>query len=336
MSSGSKGPVEQAADAYKWAHNFVAQPLIPLPQLSNPVSDGLDAGLDHIVEAALGSTGMMDELEKVTGKLDVLTHAAQEWQARAQAMQGVAKALRNGAVELSEQWEGNASNAFGAHMGEVVTAIDNTAADMFTTAKLINQAAEECKMAEETVIEIIREAIEVMIVSLAAMVAVDIITLGLATLADALVADAEIAVFIARVARVSEELAAKLEKLMKSVKEIQTAGKSFRTIKGGLKAANNVRKLGGLLGRSKALGDLARSPSLESLGNFAAAQGVKHYNEIAKGGVELITGDADPVGAAKDGLTGDTDISATARQMDGTPDAAPYRVPKGTVREVFG
>jgi uncharacterized protein YukE len=337
MSSGSKGPVEQAADAYKWARNFVGQPLIPLPQLNNPVSDGLDAGLDHIVKAALDSTGMMDELEKVTGKLDVLTHAAQEWQARAQTMQGVAKALRGGAVGLSDQWEGSASNAFGAHMGEVVTAIDCTAADMFATAKLINQAAEECKMAEETVIEIIREAIEMMIVSLAAMVAVDIITLGLATLADALVADAEIAVFIARVARVSDELAAKLEELMRIVKEIRTASESTEETFGtALKATNNVRKLGGMVGRNKALFALVKKPSLESLGHVAATQGVRHYNEIIKGGVELVTGADDPVGATKDGLTSDTNIDATARQIDGNPGDAPYQVPRGTAREVFG
>jgi hypothetical protein len=38
----------------------------------------------------------------------------------------------------------------------------------------------------------------------------------------------------------------------------------------------------------------------------------------------------------RDGLTSYTNIDDTARQIDGNPNDAPYRVPKGPVREVFG
>jgi hypothetical protein len=208
---------------------------------------------------------------------------------------------------------------------------------MIATAKLINQAASECKLAEETVIEIIREAIKALILTLAGMVVVDIITAGLATVVDALVADAEIELFIARVTRVSEELGSKLEELMNVVKEIRTASETTeKTFKSAREVAKSIRKLGGIAGRFKAGGTLLKSPSLENLGNFAAAQGVKHYTGVIKGGVALVTGDADVVGAVKDGLSSDTNIDATAGQIDGNPDPAPYRVPKGTVREVFG
>lgn len=332
----------QVSDAYQWARDFIDQPLIPLPEISNPVSDGLDSGLDSIVKEALDSTGLMDELEKVTGRLDELSAAAAEWQAQAKATRGVAAGLRAGASTLSQDWQGSASDSFGAHMGKVVTAIDATAADMEQTAGIISQAAAECQLAENMIIEIIREAIEALIVSLAAMVAIDIITLGLATIADALVADAEITVFIARVARVSEQLATKLEELMKAVREMRTVGRSFKTIKTGLKAANDLRKMGGMLGRGKALGDLLRSPSMESLGNFAATQAVRHYDEILKGGVAVVTGAGDPVGAVKDAVGDDTDLDAVAGEIDGRTGRTagraeePYHVPTSTIEEAFG
>ncbi|MFE2431612.1 WXG100 family type VII secretion target [Streptomyces sp. NPDC059373] len=333
------GQAQQLTDAYLWARDIIDQPLIPLPSISNPVSDGLDSGLDSVIKDVLDSTGLMGELEKVTGRLDQLSAAAQEWQAQAKAMRNVASELRRGASGLSDEWQGEASDSFGTHMGKVVAAIDSTAADMEQTAQIISQAAAECGLAEQMIIEIIREAIEALIISLAAMVAIDIITLGLATVADALVADAEIEVFIARVARVSEQLAANLEKLMEAVKEMRTAGKSFKTIKDGLKAANNLRKLGGMMGRGKALSELITSPSMERLGDFAATQAVKHYDEIFKGGVAVVTGDGDPVGAVTDGLGDGTNLKAVAGQIDGaTADSAeePYHVPKSSVEEAFG
>ncbi|MGD3107979.1 WXG100 family type VII secretion target [Streptomyces sp. YGL11-2] len=333
MSAGSG---QQVADNYEWAKHWLEEPLIPLPEIHNPVSEGLDAGLDDIVKSALDATGLMDCLEQVTGKLDELTAAAKEWQAQSKALKNVAKELRSGAATLSQEWTGQASNAFGAHMGRTVAAIDATAADMEQTAQLISQAAAECKVAEEMVIEIIREAIEALILSLAAMVIVDIATLGLATIADALVADAEITVFIARVARVSEQLATKLEELVKAVREIKSAGKSFKNIKDGLKAANDVRKVGGIMNKGKSLGNLVRSPSMANLGEFGASQGVAAYNGIFKSGAALILGDGDPVKAAKKGVGSDTNANAMAEEADGRPPEHPYHVPKSTVQETFG
>jgi uncharacterized protein YukE len=335
---GSAGVMRpMPSDAYAWARQRVSAQPAPVQQISNPPEHGLDAGLDHVVKMALDSTGLMDELEKVTGKLDQLTQAAQEWQAQAKAMREVAQAFRDGAEPLSGQWQGQASDAFGTHMGRLVEAIDSTAADMEQTAQIISSAAAECKMAEDMIIEIIREAIEALIVSLAAMIAVDIITLGLATLADAIIADAEIAVFVGRVARVSEDLAKALKDLMKAVKEMRSAEKKFKEIGKGLKAANNLRKLGGALSVGKAGNKLARERSLASLGNYAAAQGVKHYNELFKSGVELATGiDGDPAGAAKEAYHSDTNQQAMAASKDGQAPAAPYRVPKSDIEETFG
>ncbi|MEU6366623.1 hypothetical protein ABZ876_13020 [Streptomyces sp. NPDC046931] len=336
----SGGTFQQAGDAYKWTRDFVDEPLIPLPEIENPVADGLDAGLDSIVKAALDSTGLMDMLEEVTGNLAGLTAAAHEWQAQAKAMRAVSTALREGGGTLAGQWEGVASNAFGRHMGQVVEAIDGTAKDMDEIAQIISQAAAACQLAENMIIEIIREAIEALIVSLAAMIAVDILTLGLATAADALVAEAEIAVFIARVERVSARLAKTLEELMAAVRKIKEAGKSFRTIKDGLKAAKAVRKIGGMGNRAKSIRDLVRSPSMENLGEFAAARGTKAVYGTAKGviagGVGLVVGADGPTSAVKDGLSKDPAVDAVTGQLDGRKNEAPYHVPKTRIEEDFG
>ncbi|MGW1255441.1 WXG100 family type VII secretion target [Streptomyces sp. NPDC002513] len=336
----SGGTFQQIGDAYKWTRDFVDEPLIPLPQIENPVADGLDAGLDSIVKAALDSTGLMDMLEEVTGNLAGLTAAAHEWQAQAKAMREVGNALREGGGTLAGQWEGDASDAFGRHMGQVVEAIDGTAKDMDEIAQIISQAAAACQLAENMIIEIIREAIEALIVSLAAMVAVDILTLGLATAADALVADAEITAFIARVEKVSARLAETLDKLMKAVREIKEAGRSFDRIKEGLKAAKAVRKIGGMGNRTTSIKDLVSSPSMENLGEFAAAGGTKAVYGAAKGviagGIGVTVGADGPMSAVTDGLSKDPAVDAVAGQLDGRKDEAPYRVPKTRIEEDFG
>ncbi|MGR6973079.1 WXG100 family type VII secretion target [Streptomyces cynarae] len=336
----SGGAFQQVGDAYKWTRDFVDEPLIPLPEIENPVADGLDAGLDSIVKAALDSTGLMDMLEQVTGNLAGLTAASHEWQDQAKAMRGVSNALREGGGTLAGQWEGIASNAFGRHMGQVVEAIDGTAKDMDEIAQIISQAAAACQLAENMIIEIIREAIEALVVSLAAMVAVDILTLGLATAADALVAEAEITIFIERVEAVSARLAKTLDELMEAVRKIKEAGKSFRTIKDGLKAAKAVRKIGGMGNRGKSTWDLVRSPSMENLGEFAAARGTKAVYGTAKGaiagGIGMVVGADGPTSAITDGLSKDPAIDAVTGQLDGRKDEAPYRVPKTRIEEDFG
>jgi uncharacterized protein YukE len=326
-----------ATDGYEWTRASMPRPVTPLPQVSAPPAHGLDAGLDHIVKLALDRTGLMDKLAEVTGKLDELTDAALEWQAQAKAVQGVARSLRSGAETLSGEWEGQASASFGAHLGKVVAAMDSTAADMDRTASILSLAASECKTAEETVVELIREAIETLVETLAGMVVIDIVTLGLATVADALVAEAEIAVFIARVARVCEKLSWKLEELMSAVRQIRTFGGELHD---GLRAAKAVRQVGGMVSTGKAVGSLVTSPSMAHAGEVLATQGVKHYNEIVKVAASPL-GKGDVVGPLKDGLTAEAEADAEAvkQQFQGGTPEAPYRVPKsGTseVAEAFG
>jgi uncharacterized protein YukE len=330
----------EAGAAYKWTRDFVNTPFEALPSFTNPVSEGLDAGLDEFVKGALDFLGLMDMLEEVTGELETLTNAAQEWQAQAKAMQEVANALREGGTTLAGQWEGQASDAFGTHMGTVVEAIESTAADMNEVAQIISQAAAACELAENLVIGLIREAIEVLIATMAAMILVDIITLGAATVVNALVVEAEVSVYVMRIASVSRKLATALGKLMDAVRKIQTTGKSFKNIKEGLQAAKAVRKIGGVGNRFGTTKDLLTNPNLGTLGEFATARGVKTVFGAVKGGIAtgvgIGIGAGDFGGAFTDAAKDDAAVDAATGALDGGRHAQPYRVPQTRVEEAFG
>ncbi|MFJ9692072.1 hypothetical protein [Kitasatospora sp. NPDC101183] len=326
--------VQPLSDAFKWTRDFINEPMLPLPHIHNPVKEGIDSGLDHLVKMALDSTGLMDMLEKVTGNLTALTTAAQEWQNQAKALRHLADELRRGGGALAVQWKGQAADAFGTHMGEAVAAVDATATDMDRTAHLISQAAEACRLAEETVIEIIREAIEALAVTLAGLVVLDIITVGMATIVDALVVDAEIELFIARVGKVSEELAETLSKLKKAVQALKRGGGS---ISKATEAAKELRQYVGFMNRFKLMREAAHNPSLETFGNVIAA---KAANKIVKAPLHLLLGDGAPVAAAEHDLAKDPSVNAVTDELKHdlgvTQDPPPYRVPKSRIEEAFG
>ncbi|MFF4343990.1 hypothetical protein ACFY00_29175 [Kitasatospora sp. NPDC001540] len=339
MSTLAPGSFGDAVDAYRWTRDRVTEQLPPLPSFENPVSEGLDAGLDSVVKAALDATGLMDKLEEVTGNLQALTAAAHEWQAQAKAMQEVAEELRSAGTGVDAAWEGAASAAFGAHMTTVVEAIDATAADMAQVAQIISQAAAECQLAEQLIIEIIREAIETLIITLAAGLVVDILTLGLATAAEALIVEGEIAVYIARVGQVSLKLEKALKELHEAIKAMKAA-RTLGSIKKARAAAKAVRKLGGRGNRLKSGWDLVRSPSAENLGEFATAQVLGKGFGAVKGGVKTGLGAAigagDFTGVLTDNLLTDQGLDTVAGALDGPPEGAPYRVPRNRVEEAFG
>ncbi|MCC9308689.1 WXG100 family type VII secretion target [Kitasatospora sp. RB6PN24] len=209
-------------DAYAWISATPAPPT-PLPLL--PASDpgAIGSGIDSVVKGVLEATGLLDRLDGVTGQPQALMAAAQGWQDQAAALREVAEALRRGAAPVARQWHGKASNAFGTRLGRVVEAIDATADDADATAGLLGSAAAECRFAENAVIAVIREAIEWIAVTLAAGAIADFLTMGLATIVDTLVAEEEMAVFIARVSAVSERLGEALKELDEALKAMREA-----------------------------------------------------------------------------------------------------------------
>ncbi|MGW1837395.1 WXG100 family type VII secretion target [Streptomyces sp. BBFR2] len=308
-------------DAYAWVNKEIEK-LPDIEQIHSNEEHGLDSGLDDAIRWFLDKVGLMDKLEQVTGMPTQLTHAAEEWKAQGEALHRVSAELRSGARGLPEQWEGAASEGFGHSMGKIIDALDDTGKDMGKTAQILSQAAKESKFAEDSIVAIIREAIEWAAMTLAAMVVTDILTLGLATVVDGLVAEAEVAVFLARVEKVSAELAKTLRELMKAVKEFKSGAKSFNEAR---KVAGTLRKLGGPTGP----------------GAFRSKDWMAHHlvtGQIAKHGSKPLINEVT-------GLTGDFKTPAEdaikhfggeALDDKGPEEPAPYRVPKGSIEDTFG
>ncbi|WP_159028149.1 WXG100 family type VII secretion target [Streptomyces gilvosporeus] len=357
---GATTGMTPAGDAYGWIRTPNPAPMPMLQEAQHPERGGLGGMLDEAVEWALEKSGLLEMLEKVTGDLAQLNQAADAWQTQAKAVQLVAEDLRTSANPMSQQWEGQASTAFSGHMGEIVKALDSTAEEMQSTAKIINSAAKECAEAEGMVIQIISEAIEALIASLAAEAVIAVLTAGVGVIADALITEGEIAIFVGRVAKVSEELATKLETLLKALKELGQAVKAVRGLKTAKTALSGIKKVETAVEGVREIGQ----------GEGMVAKGVAKADEFITGkineGVDnavrsgLGIDDDDPVQrsedrsvggfgkaagksaweAAKEGLTSDTNKNAVEQEIlhdtGLAHDPEPYRVDKNKIDTPFG
>jgi WXG100 family type VII secretion target len=316
----------------------------------------------------------MKMLEKVTGNLAELNAAADEWQAQAKAVQYIAEGLRTGAQSLPGQWEGAASDAFGTRMGEVVEALDGTAEEMQETASILNKCAKECALAEGMVVEIISEAIEVLIASLAAEAVIAVFTAGIGLIADALITEGEIALYVARVARVSTELATKLEKLLmelkklgqavKAVRSVETAKNAMTAFKDVKAAAQGIREFeeggDGLFKAGKeamqgggydALKDAAARLAVKKADGYVTGKAEDAFNsalglgeterseDLSAGGLAKAAGSG-AWGVAKDSLTDETNTSAVKDALlhgiGVETEPEPYRVDAIRIQQAFG
>lgn len=315
------------------AYNWINQPLftidlpISLPHPDKKAESALNSAIDSTVQDILQATGLLSILQVVTGTPQPLAQAADVWLAQAHQTKAVADELRQAARPLPQSWQGAASAAFGNHLGQFVTALDSMAGDMGTAATILNHAAQECQVAEDLVNEIIREAIEFAVATLAATAVADIFTFGLATIAGGIAEGAEMTAFVARAAQVSTKLAEVLERLLASFKDL----KEVKESEGAWAAFKEFRRAKGIFQAWKALkgGDsilLATNRALH-LTTGAVKSGVV---TPVLGAVGL---EPDPVGAAKSILTGSDGLDAAATTIDalthtGQP-GDPYHLPAG-------
>ncbi|MEU5387036.1 WXG100 family type VII secretion target [Kitasatospora cineracea] len=355
------GAPGRQSDAYAWAHAQIERSIQDLPEAEHKSRGGLGGALDQAVEWALEESGLLDMLEKVTGNLAELNAATMEWQAQAGAVRSVAAELRSGVAPVAESWQGSASDAFGGHMGNVADALDQTAEEMMQTAQIINSAAQECAMAEGLVIEIITEAIEALIASLAAEAVLSLVTFGAAAVVGALIDEAEIGVFVARVAQVSTKLAKALEELLKALQEMGKAVKATRKLGDIAKvmekmkkvetAFNDVRKLEE--GTSKAAkiaqkidqkvtekaGAWAQDKIKEGLGiDQDDRSGVQIGDGTLKGNLKAAGKSA--LGVAEEGLKSDVNKNAVEQELLNdiglNQEPTPYRVDRSRIQTAFG
>jgi len=321
-----------ASDAYSWASQHSRQEFPAVPEAKSPDRSGISGALDEAVEWTLEKTGVLTWLEKVTGAPELLTEAAKAWHDRAVDMQQVADDLRTGAGQLSEEWEGQASDSFARHTGEIVTAIDATAEDMSQTAQILGQAAKECELAEETVIHLITELIELLIAQLATSFILDLVSFGLATVVDALVSAGEVAVYVERISAVSVRLGKALEELLKAVKELKEAQRAGKPIKEILGQAKKVRSAAADLRKTaKALS--GKEGKEEGL-SFIQRQLIGAPRKIVEKGLGETGIDKKWTGPLKEYGKDETGRRSLLENGDEAPPA--YHVDRSRIEEAFG
>jgi uncharacterized protein YukE len=312
--------------AYAWT-SATPGPLAPLPQLPADNPGTIGGGIDDVVMYVLKHTGMLDELDKVTGQPQTLMAAAHSWQDQARALRAVTDELRSGAGPVAQNWHGDASNGFGTLMGQLVEAIDGTAEDADTTAGILAGAANQCQFAENAVIGIIREAIEWIAMTVAAGMLADFLTLGLASIADALIADEEVAIFLQRVEKVSADLAKSLKELEESLKAMKEA----KGAKATWDASKDVRKIiKALRTGGKTWWNPLTYPDAYKGTNLAGQLLIKPVTAgLAKPIIGGLTGmDGKPLDPIKQLIEGDP------QKTDPAP--APYHVNKSRIEQAFG
>jgi WXG100 family type VII secretion target len=303
---------DEAVAAYQW----ISQPLftvdlpVSLPHPVKKAENALDGAVDSTVRGILEATGLIKILQEVTGKPEPLAQAADVWLDQARETKAVADELRRSAQPLPQQWQGDASEAFGRHLGRFVDGLDSMAGDMGTAAQILNQAAQECQVAEDLVNEIIREAIEMAVATLAATAVADLFTFGLATIAGGIAEGAEMAAFVARAAQVSTKLAEVLQKLLDTLKDL----KALKEAEGTFKAFKAFRQAKGIFQAAKALKE-GDSTLLATNRALHLASGAVKSGVVAPA-LGLTGLDPDPVGGAEDILTSDEGLGAAATTID--------------------
>ncbi|MGH6737669.1 MAG: WXG100 family type VII secretion target, partial [Bradyrhizobium sp.] len=217
------------------------------------------------VRGILEAVGLMSILDRVTGNPSLLHAVGQTWLDQANTTNQVLTDLATGAKGLPQQWKGQASAAFGTFMENVASSTQSMGADMVVTAQILNDAGQECQLAQDMVVMIIREAAEWAAMTLAATALADIFTLGLASIAGGIAESAEMAAFVARATEVSVKLGEALAQLVEKIKELKGAAEAVQSAEGisdklsefnaGRRAINEIRSSGSILRAGNAIKD---------------------------------------------------------------------------------
>jgi uncharacterized protein YukE len=266
----SKSLASSARNAYSW----VNEPERALPELSplqKLTSGGIGGALDDAALWVLEKTGLLEMLDQVTGAPDALHAAAEAWRSQGTATQQVAGALRSGASNLPEQWQGATSEAFGGFMGGMTAALDAMASDMGQTGQILNEAAQEGQFAQDTITMIIQQVAEWVIGS----IALDVLTLGFGTVVDSIIDSAEVAGAVAQAGEAVIRLEQALIKLKGALANvIQEAGRDDLLVQGGLSAGvSDIRQVEALSGDTgwQGLGTLLLDGSVQDVSQHQEA-----------------------------------------------------------------
>ncbi|MEU9287106.1 WXG100 family type VII secretion target [Streptomyces sp. NPDC048275] len=282
--------------------------------ISGPFSDTLD----EIVRGIIKQFGLEDDLEKVSGDNEKLLETAATYRQAARDLRGVVQDLEAERATLLTQWSGEAADAFRAKSLAFEMALNGEAEDMDTIATLLETAAEACAMAEQLMIDLIVEIIEMALAAAATTAILSLLTAGAAAAIGPLIAAAGIAQKALKAVKITANLADKLSDLAKTLKAIKRAEKLASELKklgAGKKKAEDAYRMG--LARYRGKVDGVEAGNQADLAQYVAFQAAKRG--IKKGIVTPVIGQdvGEPIQRAYDefapsGAPGATPKDATA------------------------
>ncbi|AUG76551.1 hypothetical protein CFP65_1668 [Kitasatospora sp. MMS16-BH015] len=202
------GPLTGAVDAYGKVNDWLS-----------PLGSVVDEIMRPLVEP------LAEPLESVTGDPEGLQAAAELWRRQAAELREVVADQRRDRAALGYDWQGPAAEAFQRELAEYEQALLEEAEDLDGTAALLDEAAEQCRFAQDLVETVIRELIEWAIVTLAASLAFSVVTAGISLAAEAAAAAAESAVAATRIAALVRKLATALKKVEEAMKALKAVSK---------------------------------------------------------------------------------------------------------------
>lgn len=202
------GPASSAVSAYNKVNDWMS---------------GMDSIVDDIMRPLVEP--LADQLEFVTGDPETLTEAAKLWRDKASELRDIVADQRRDRADLAHEWTGESAEAFQNYLAELETAMEAEADDMDKTAEVLEGAAEQAQFAQEMVEAVIRELIEWALITLAAAVALSVVTAGLSLAGEAAMAATEASVATSRIARVVYKLGSELKSLANILKLLKRAKK---------------------------------------------------------------------------------------------------------------
>jgi WXG100 family type VII secretion target len=144
--------------------------------VSSPLSGAVDASLDFILYPFV--TPLLELLELVIGDPDQLDGHAAVWRGVATGLREQAAAHRADLERLRGDWKGEAAEAYAGHVERLAEGLERIAAEMAGTADGLADSATDLRETEKAIRDIIRELVEMLIVTWAAAFALAAITGG--------------------------------------------------------------------------------------------------------------------------------------------------------------
>ncbi|MFJ8637297.1 WXG100 family type VII secretion target [Streptomyces sp. NPDC093568] len=302
-------------------------------------SNPLAGVLDEIIRGIIKQFNLDELLEQVSGDNELLTETAIKYRKAANDLRGVVEDLVADRRTLATQWQGEAFDKFDTMMTEFEEALRGEAADMDTTAELLEMAAQECAAAEQLMLDLIVEIVETVLAAAATTAILSLLTAGAAAAIGPLIAAAGVAHRAAKAVRITAKLAGALADIAKRMQLLRKLAKARTVLRKGPKHFS-----GGLKRYIKKVDERGNPIPERNLNDLAMYAGYRVVKKGVKGVVKDVIG-ADPAGAVQGSLLEDGPGVAEeryeyhqrpdAQSLDERTDVTPSSAAR-TVRDDFG